>query len=72
MDLDKAVDYLPKMPYSCDVGFETVSCFQDVLHKDHTFRKFEMFEAYLENNGEFLLFIFDSWQIHYYSFQYLS
>ncbi|XP_045472452.1 general transcription factor 3C polypeptide 2-like isoform X2 [Harmonia axyridis] len=56
MDLDASVEYLPGMPYSCDVGFETVVGFQDVLHKDHTFRKFEIFESYLENNGNSTIF----------------
>ncbi|XP_044752037.1 uncharacterized protein LOC123311962 [Coccinella septempunctata] len=56
MDLEHAEEYLPQMPYSCDVGFETVSGFQDILQKDHAFRKFELFESYLENNGNSTIF----------------
>ncbi|KAK9888369.1 hypothetical protein WA026_000622 [Henosepilachna vigintioctopunctata] len=56
MPVDTIQEYLPLMGYSCDVGFETVVDFQDVLHKDHTFRKFNLFESYLENNGNSTIF----------------
>ncbi|KAL3282869.1 hypothetical protein HHI36_006028 [Cryptolaemus montrouzieri] len=56
MAVNTVEEYLPQMGYSCDVGFETVVDFQDVLHKDHSFRKFHLFESYLENNGNSTIF----------------
>lgn len=56
IDVNAAKEYLPKLNCSCEVGFETVVNYQNVLKKDHVFQRFQLFEPYLESNGNSTIF----------------